>query len=131
MTVLHSITDRSRWIEFIGLQELPLEVTVKPWKPARRDEANDYLWGYVYPPLVAVAGFSSDEWHEYFCGEFFGWAESTRIDGRIEHKPRRTTTRNEAGKRDVMKGKAFNDFLVFVESECATRGAFIERERPV
>ena len=33
--------------------------------------------------------------------------------------------RDEHGKRDVLKGKAFADFVTFVESECAKRGVFV------
>jgi len=134
MAVLKTRADVDRYCEFLRVQVLPLEVGTAPWVKARRDEANDYLWGYVYPPLVAVAGFSALEWHEHFCGERFGLVERVKAGGRVELIPARTTTRKWNGQKyvkAVMKGPEFNDFLAYVESECATKGVFIERSRPV
>ena len=131
MTVLHTAQDRARWVAYLETRPFPQEVGCADYKPARRDEANDYLWGFAYPPLVAACGFTALEWHEHFCGEFFGMVEHVRIDGKIDYRPRRTTTRNESGKRSVLKGPEFNKFLMFVESECASRGVYVERACPV
>lgn len=120
--------DLERWVAYLHAQPLPLEVKADPWKEPRRLEANAYLWAYVYGPLVEVAGFSPEEWHEHFCIQYFGGMPHTKIDGSQEIRPKRTTTKNEQGKRDVLKGKEFSDFLVYVESECAKHGVFIQRE---
>jgi hypothetical protein len=125
---LSTENDRKRWFAFVGAQPLPLEVSCDPWKEPRKLTANAYLWAYVYPPLVEVAGFTTDDWHRHYCGEHFGWVESVMPSGRVDYRPRRTTTTDESGKRDVLKGQPFNDFLMFVESDCAKRGVFIERE---
>lgn len=127
MTKLSTEKDRERWIAFIGTQELPLDVSAQPWKEPRKLTANAYLWAFIYAPLCEVAGFEPDEWHEWFCIQYFGGIPYIRLDGTEGLKPRRTTTKNEHAKRDVLKGQPFNDFLVFVESECAKRGVFIER----
>lgn len=123
--------DRKRWLAFVQAQELPLEVSCAPWKEPRKLTANAYLWAFVYGPLVEVAGFTQDEWHEFMCIGYFGGVPYTRLDGTEGERPVRTTTKNERGERDVLKGKPFNDFLMYAESECAKRGVFIEREYPV
>lgn len=128
MPKLSTLTDVKRWLAYIDAQNLPIEVTCEPWKEPRKLTANAYLWAFVYGPLVEVAGHEPEEWHEFFCIKHFGGVPYTRLDGSEGEKPRRTTTKNEQGKRDVLKGQAFNDFLTFVESECAKYGVFIERE---
>jgi hypothetical protein len=125
---LSTNNDRNRYMIFMAEQPLPLEVTCEPWKEPRKLTANAYLWAFVYKPLVEIAGHTSDDWHVHFCGEHFGWREHVLPSGNVEYRPVRTTTTNEAGGRDVLKGEPFNDFLMFVESECAKRGVFIERE---
>lgn len=124
---LSSDRERERWIDFLRVQPLPLEVEARPWKKPRKITANNYLWGFVYQPLVQVAGFTTTQWHEHYCGEYFGWVERITPAGHVEYKPRRTTTTNENGDGDVLKGDSFNEFLMFVESDCAKRGVFIER----
>lgn len=128
---LSTDNDRRRWISFVEAQPLPLEVKCDPWKEPRKLTANAYLWAYVYGPLVEKAGHEPEDWHEFFCIKYFGGVPYTRLDGSEGEKPKRTTTKNERGERDVLKGQPFNDFLVFVESECAKYGVFIEREYAV
>lgn len=128
MTSLHNSLQRERWIAFLCAQPLPLEVRCEPWRRERSLTQNSYLFGFVYPPLVEVCGFSTDEWHEHFCGERFGWVEHFKPNGRSEYRPRRTTTTDETGKRGVLKGQEFDEFVKFVEAECAQRGVFIERQ---
>jgi hypothetical protein len=117
--------DRTRYIAFLQAQALPLDVQCEPWRQPRTLPQNAYLWAAVYAPLVERCGFSPEEWHEFFCGEFFGWLHNVKPSGESVSVPKRTTTKNEHGKRDVLKGKAFADFVTFVESECAKRGVFV------
>lgn len=116
---------RDRWLAFVQGQSLPLDVQCEPWKEPRTNPQNAYLWKAVYEPLVERCGFIAEEWHEYFCGEHFGWVEHIKPSGEVELKPLRTTTKNEHGKRDVLKGKSFMDFVEFAESECAKKGVFV------
>lgn len=118
-------SERDRYVAFLEVQPLPLDVQCEPWKQPRTLPQNAYLWAAVYAPLTERAGFSPEEWHEHFCGEHFGWLHSVKPSGESVSVPKRTTTRNEHGKRDVLKGKAFADFVTFVESECAKRGVFV------
>lgn len=126
--VLHTAADRTRWWDFFVRQPLPQEVESGPWAKPRSLPQNNFLWAYVYGPLVERAGFSDLEWHDYFCHLHFGAIPHTKPNGSIEMRPRRTTTKNEHGKRDVLKGKDFRDFVTFVESECAKRGVFVSQE---
>lgn len=131
MAKLSTRADLERWKAFLDAQALPLTVTAEPWKAPRRLEANAYLWSAIYKPLVEVAGFTSDDWHRHYCGEFFGWKEVILPSGHIDYRPIRTTTTDADGKRDVMKGKPFNEFLSFVESDVAKRGVFVQQGRAV
>lgn len=119
--------DLERWIAFLQAQPLPLECTAEKWKEPRRLEANAYLWRYVYGPVVDALGFTEEAWHEYRCIAYFGGKQVEKPDGTTETKPVRTTTKDENGKRDVLKGKDFNDFLVASEEFFASKGVFIER----
>lgn len=118
-------SDRARYIAFLQAQALPLDVQCEPWKAPRTNPQNAYLWAAVYAPLVERCGFTAEEWHSYFCQLHFGTVQHVKPSGEIEMVPLRTTTRNEHGKRDVLKGKAFADFVTFVEAQCAERGVFV------
>lgn len=122
---LSTETERRRYIAFMEAQPLPLDVSCEPWKAPRTNPQNAYLWAAVYAPLVERCGFSAEDWHEYFCTAHFGAVHSVKPSGESVTVPLRTTTRNEHGKRDVLKGKPFADFVTFVESECAKRGVFV------
>lgn len=119
---------RARWLAFVAEQPLPLDVSCEPWREPRTLPQNAYLWKAVYEPLVERLGFTAEDWHEHWCGEFFGWLHSVKPSGESVSVPKRTTTRNEHGKRDVLKGKAFADFVTFVEAECAKRGVFVAEQ---
>lgn len=123
--------DRTRYIAFLQGQPLPLDVDCKPWAEPRTLKANAYMWRAIYKPLVEAAGFTRDDWHEYFCEKYFGTRDKLLPSGEVRKVPRRTTTHREDGKKDVLTGKVFADFLLFVESECAKRGVFVnERWAP-
>lgn len=131
MAKIDTTPELDRYVAFLYAQKLPLEISCKPWKPARRLTANAYLWAYVYGPVVEVLGFTEEAWHEYRCIAYFGGRPVEKPDGTVETRPIRTTTTDEYGKRDVLKGDAFNAFLVAAEEFFASRGVFIERKGPV
>jgi hypothetical protein len=122
---ISSGAELNRWLAFVQAQPLPLEVDCKPWAAPRTLKQSAYLWAAVYGPLVERCGFTAEEWHSYFCQLFFGTVEHVKPSGEVDCRPLRTTTKNEHGKRDVLKGKPFADFVTFVESECAKRGVFV------
>jgi hypothetical protein len=116
---------RERWITFIRQYPLPADMSCEPWREPRTQSANAFLWAAVYAPLVERCGFTPEDWHSYFCQLHFGTVPYVKPSGEIELRAKRTTTRDENGKRDVLNGAAFRDFVTFVESECAKRGVFV------
>ena len=108
----------------------PLSVSFEAWKPSRSNEANAYLFGVAYPLLADVKGYTVDEIHEWMCGTHFGWVDkpcpkTPRNPEGVTSSPRRTTTRDENGKRDVLKAGPFSDFVAMVQRVGAQAGVFI------
>lgn len=80
-------------------------------KPDRTLDENSYLWGVPYKMLSEHTGYEVEEISEYLCGAYFGWVEKKLPGGRVREVPRRTTTKDENGERDVLK---FDDFWKYV-----------------
>lgn len=110
-----------------GLDELVAwRVTIEPVKDERTVSQNAYLFGVCYPLMSEYSGYEKAELHEYLLGEFYGW-----VDKRVPKKPsnptgkesipRRTTTKNEKGKRDVLDKKPFGEFVDFVQRFAAEK----------
>lgn len=110
-----------------------LQVTVKLWVPPRSDAQNHALWGVAYPPLMAHMGLrgskEKDELHEYFCGEFFGWHHYELL-GQKKQRPKRTTTTNEQGKRQVIGKALMGEFYAFIQQRAAENGVFVPDPDP-
>lgn len=114
----------------------PLVIEVGPWKKPRSNPQNAYLFGVAYEMLRAATGMEVNAWHEYFCGEYFGWVdkpvpESPKFPDGIERVPRRTTTTNEEGKRDVIGTEEFMEFTEAVRREGAQHGLVIPDPDPL
>lgn len=89
---------------------------------------NAYYFGYVVPPLAQFMGESEDECHTIICKLFFG--EVVKEFRGIKHtKPRRTTTTNEQGERDVLEPEPMRCFVAFAENICAEMGVRVEFEK--
>ena len=123
--------NRPNVIERIGryLLALPADkaftVLVEPYKRTRSDPQNNALWGVAYATLQDATGHDKDDLHEYFCGEFFGWHPRT-VMGKKKLSPKRTTTRNAEGKRDVISTAMFMDFYAFIQQRAAeTVGVYV------
>lgn len=130
MTKLRNIAEFDRWCEFARKQPFPQDVTTKPWKPTRSNEQNAYLFGVCYPPLVERTGYTAEEIHEYALGKHFGFIDkkcprTPRNPAGIESVPRRTTTRDETGKRSVLTKAEFSAFVDTVQRIAAEAGVFI------
>jgi hypothetical protein len=110
---IDSLSDAETW-----------EVTVKKYKRDRSDAQNSALWGLAYKIMAEETGNDPDDLHVYFCGEFFGWRE-VDVLGKKKVKPRRTTTRDENGKRDVIKTSEFSDFFNTIQRRAAEIGIYI------
>lgn len=131
---LSTESDRARWLAFVQAQPLPLDVACSPWKATRSNEQNALLFGVVYPPIAEAMGYTVEDVHEYMLGRHFGWVDhkvpkTPRNPEGIESRPFRTTTRNEHGKRDVLKKDEFSRFLETVERIAAQAGVFVPLER--
>jgi len=95
-------------------------------KSTRTLSQNAYLFGVCYPMMSERSGYEISELHEYCLGEFYGW-----VDKRVPKKPsnpngkesipRRTTTTNEKGKRQVISTKEFCDYVDFVQRFAAEK----------
>lgn len=100
------------------------QITVKPYSKPRTCEANAYLWGVVYPTIVRELSGIADDWNELFCLEFFG-ERSIELGATRIVKPIRTTTTDEAGKRDVLPTAEFWRFVDFVRQRAAEGGVYV------
>ena len=110
------------------LDRLPTEkkwrVTVGPYRKRRSLEQNSALWGVAYPAIREATGNDAEDLHTMFCGEYFGWVES-EVLGKKKMKPRRTTTRDENGKRNLISTADFMDFYSFVQQKAAEFGIYV------
>lgn len=108
----------------------PYRVTVEEAKSTRNDEQNAALWGLAYKILEQETGNDPEDLHVYFCGEFWGWTEYV-VMNQTRKRPRRTTTRNEDGKRDVVSKVEFAEFFSFIQRRSAeTVGIYIPDPDP-
>ncbi len=98
-----------------------LEVRVRRKKRERSDLQNRALWGCAYKALADQTGNDADDLHLFFCGGYFGW-KLIEIMGEKRKVPRRTTTRDEDGHRDVIDKMAMADFYDFIQRRSAMAG---------
>jgi hypothetical protein len=113
--------DSARAAAFI--QSLPVDrawrVVVEAWKPRRSDQQNRYLWGVVYPAVLSggeLDGWDSEDLHEYFLGECFGW-ETLEGFGRKRVRPIRRSSR--------LNKQEFADYVGFIQRKAANLGIYI------
>ena len=118
--------------------ELPLngtfKVTYEEVESTRKLNQNAALWAVAYPPIMESMGLRGEEGrneiHEYFCGEYWDWVE-TQIFNKKKAKPRRTTTKNEEGKREVISKSAMYDFYSFIQQRAAENGIYVPDPNPM
>jgi hypothetical protein len=99
-------------------------VEVKQYRRPRTCAANAYHFGVVLPTIVRELGHTQDDWHEMFCGEFFGWRH-VEIGARQISRPIRTTTTDETGRRDVLDTSRFWTFVEFAIRQAGAAGVYI------
>jgi hypothetical protein len=119
------------------LKNGPVEWECKQWRKSRSNEQNSLLFGVVYPPIAEAMGYEVDGdngIHAFFCGTHFGWVDRkvpktpANPEG-IASFPRRTTTRDESGKRNVLSTVEFSKFLDTVDRVAAKAGIFVPLDR--
>src|SRR3546814_20650579 len=98
--------------------------TLCPYTTLFRSPQNNALWGVAYKAIEEATGNDPKDLHEYFCGEFWGWVESTVL-GRRKVKPRRTTTRDENGRANKVKADEFARFYEFIQRRMAENGVYV------
>ena len=86
------------------------KLTISELRGDRSDRQNNALHGVAYPPLCEAIGCTKYELHHIMCERFFG---TKSVMGR--ELPRRTTTTNEDGKRDVISWDEFSKFYAMVQ----------------
>lgn len=107
------------------------QVSIGLVKKERSDPQNRALWGCAYKTLRDATGNDPDDLHTYFCGEYFGWVEY-EVMGATRKRPRRSTTKDENGKRDVISILALQDFYAFIQQRSAeTVGVYVPDPDPM
>lgn len=96
-------------------------IEVKEARKERTPPQNAALWGLAYPRLTEATGYTAEELHHEFCGRFFGWNVVT-VFGQQRRRPRRTTTTNEQGERDVLGTRDFAELYNLVQRIAAEAG---------
>lgn len=99
-------------------------IEIKAHRNVRSCGANAYHWGVVLPALVRELGNSTDDWHEYMCGEYFGWRQID-LCGRQISRPVRTTTAGQDGRRDVLDTRDFWLFVDFCIMRAGAAGVYV------
>lgn len=114
-TVLASLDELAAW-----------RVTIEPVRYTRSIAQNNYLWGVPNKMISDMTGYELEEVHEYLLGAYFGWREK-RVPKKpsnpkgLESVPRRTTTTNEQGKRNVLTTIQFCEYVEFVQRFAAQK----------
>lgn len=108
----------------------PWELLVQPWKKERTQRQNNALFGVAYKTLSDFTGHTEPELHDAMCKLYFGEVER-EVLGVRERFPRRTTTKNEAGERDVLNREEMSKFYDFIVRTAAEYGCFIEDPNPM
>ena len=99
----------------------PWEWTCKPYRKTRSSQQNRYLWGVCYATILqhggeALAGWTSEDLHEYFLGEHFGW-ETIEGFGRRRMKPLKRSSK--------LSTTEFAGFVDFIQRKAAELGIYI------
>lgn len=108
----------------------PVRIKVEIARPDRTLPENAYLHGVCYKLLSDHTGYELEEIAEYLCGSFFGWKERKLPGNRTENVPVRTTTTDENGKRDVLMGAVFWEFIEYIIRVGAKQGVYIPPPDP-
>lgn len=96
-------------------------IEIREARKERTLDQNAALFGVAYAALVDATGYTPEELHHEFCGRFFGWTQYTMF-GETRQRPRRTTTTNERGDRDVIDTRTMADFYDMVQRIGAEAG---------
>ncbi len=105
------------------------KIEISAYRDDRSARQNRALFGHAYKIMSDDTGYTAEELHHVFCGLFFGVVEHEVMGVRYE-KPRRTTTTNAEGNRELIDTKAFSEFYAMVEQKAAESGIYIPPPDP-
>jgi hypothetical protein len=117
--------DRSLKVAKIStyLNTLPLGVNwkVEVTKHTRRrsDAQNAYLWGVVYPTILAqgpMQGWAAEDLHEFFLGEHFGWKT-------LEFGPVKRTKPNRRSSQ--LSTSEFLEYVAYIQQRMAELSVYV------
>jgi hypothetical protein len=132
--ILHrGVRNFTKLMAFLSTLDVTKEfqVTIGSVKKERSDLQNRALWGCAYKTLRDATGNDPEDLHTYFCGEYFGWTEY-EVMGATRKRPRRSTTKDENGKRDVISTRDLQDFYAFIQQRSAeTVGVYVPDPDPM
>ena len=107
------------------------KVEIKEARPERTDSQLGALFGVAYDVIMEATGLQGDaekkQLHRDMCGDFFGWADG----GLGRAKPKRTTTTNEHGDRDVIDTQTMAAFYDFIQRKAAEFGIDVPAPDPL
>jgi len=123
--VLPAVADRSdilgkilRFAHQLGTDKR-WRVTIEPYKKTRSTSQNAYLWGVVYPAILAAGqldGWTAEDVHEFFLIDHFG-SEVIEGFGRKRHKPLRRSS--------SLSTVEFMEYVAHIQQFCAERGIYV------
>lgn len=112
------LAEASRFLASLA-PDKPWEITAKPWVRRRSHQQNSYLWGICYPTILQsgqLEGWDSEDLHEYFLGEHFGW-ETLKGFGKKRIRPIKRSSR--------LDKIEFATYVSFVQRKAAEMGIYI------
>lgn len=121
--------DTRLWRVRIALAGLSLDkghrIEITESSAKRSDAQNNYLWGIVYPAVVAHGApfdaFEAKELHEFFLGEHYGWRTLSAF-GHQQTVPMRRSSR--------LTKTEFGEHVAFIQRQMAPLGCVIPDPEP-
>ena len=99
-------------------------VEISQWSKSRSLNQNAAAYGVAEKALMEFMGLRGEsdkrQLHRDLCCLYFGFVELP-----IGRRPKRTTTTNENGERDVLSAQAFSDFYSFIQQQGAEIGCYV------
>jgi hypothetical protein len=118
------------------LQRLPFDrgftLTIEPATKRRTKKQRGALFGVAYAAIMEATGLrgtrDKEDLHQFFCEEYFGYIEATSVSPR---RPKRTTTKNEAGEPDEISTVQALDMYAFIQQRAAENGIDVPDPDPM